>query len=94
MRIILYMCFLPARLVDLDASQHRHRCFESLVSGTLIVGGETIEFGDLPLNGLLALAPCKVYPVGQPCSIDDRLITTMMVVVAFVESLNLGKAMI
>jgi hypothetical protein len=81
-------CFLPARLADLYASQHRHGCFESLVSGTLVVGGKTIEFADLLLTGLLALAPAK-YPVGQPCSI-----TTMMMVVAFVESPNLDEAMI
>jgi hypothetical protein len=53
-------CFLPACLADLDASQHRHGCFESLVSGTLVVGGKTIEFADLLLTSLLALASCKV----------------------------------
>lgn len=56
-----YGCFpLPARLADLDTSQHRHGRFESLVSGTLVVGGKTIEFGGSATCGLLALAPCNV----------------------------------
>ena len=76
-------------LADFDALQHWHGRFESLVSGTLVVEGKTVEFADLPLMGLLALAPAK-YPVGQPCSADDHLVAMMMmVVVAFVESPSL-----
>jgi hypothetical protein len=70
-----------SRFADLDASQHRHGCFESLVSGTLVVGGKTIEFAVPPLTvySLCQLLPAK-YPGGQPCFTDDHLTTMMMVV--------------
>jgi hypothetical protein len=87
-------CFLlPARLADLDTSQHRHGRFESLVSGTLVVGGRTIAFADLP-PAVCSLWPPAMYPVGQPCSTDDYRVATMRMVVACVESLILDEAMI
>jgi hypothetical protein len=39
----------PLALLILDASQHRYGCFEGLDTGTLVVGGKTIEFADLHL---------------------------------------------
>ncbi len=40
-----YVMVLSSQLVlaDLDPSQHRHGCLESLVSGTLVVGGKMRE---------------------------------------------------
>lgn len=55
-------CFLPARLADLDASQHRLGCFESLVSGTLVVGGKTIEFGGSGTYGSARSGPLQSTP--------------------------------
>ena len=43
---------------------------------------------------ICSLWPPAKYSVGQPCSIDDGLITAMTMVVAFIESLNLDEAMI
>lgn len=91
-RVMVLASRLP--FADLDVLQHRHGCFESLVSGTVVVGGKTIDLiTDPPLTVCLPWPPCTSTPEVNLCSTDDHL-TAMMMVVAFVQSPDLDEAMI